>query len=165
VLQQARSGLNSVAVCRMQGNQALNTRCLTTLHDTGEIHHHNEGLSSESEVWHESENPSDSDEFDDAWANGTKLYFCDQAEWRRYDQDGVGGAVKIWQMCGANFVPNKSDCTHLVINYVRTGSHERDRRASEILDWARNQGVGMLQIHILGRGRLDHYESSGVDCC
>lgn len=125
----------AAGICTDLGNRRM--------HDTGEIHHHNEGLSSESEVWHESENPSDSDEFDDAWANGTKLYFCDQAEWRRYDQDGVGGAVKIWQMCGANFVPNKSDCTHLVINYVRTGSHERDRRASEILHWAHKQQIGV----------------------
>ena len=95
------------------------------------------------------ESPGSSDteaEEESKWAQGMKLYFFDDDVWVHYYQGGKAGAVGIWKKDGgASFVQNKSECTHLVINFVRTGVAERDRRASEDMCWAQNNGVGKLQ--------------------
>jgi len=95
------------------------------------------------------ESPESSDteaEEENKWAQGIKLYFFDEDVWVHYYQGGKAGAVGIWKKDGgASFVQNKSECTHLVINFVHTGVAERDRRASEDMCWAQNNGVGKLQ--------------------
>ena len=108
------------------------------------------------------ESPESSDteaEEENKWAQGIKLYFVDEDVWVHYYQGGKAGAVGIWKKDGgASFVQNKSECTHLVINFVHTGVAERDRRASEDMCWAQNNGVGKLQRPIAAHACI-------AECC
>jgi len=79
------------------------------------------------------------------WAPDTKLWFSDDREWKHYISVGSTGSVNLWVNDGsAMFVKNKNDCTHMVLNHVKTGSAKRDNCKSEDMRWAQNNGIGRL---------------------
>jgi len=79
------------------------------------------------------------------WAPDTKLWFSDDHEWKHYQPDGKSGSVNLWvNDCGAMFVRNKNACTHMVLNYVKTGSARRDNCASEDMRGTQNSRIGRL---------------------
>lgn len=129
-------------------------------------------------VWRESPagspGSSDGEEEDDedirTWAQGISLFIFDEGARKADDEqdqrwtDFIDDVIGSWEDVGAKIVHVSTTCNDkykrmhqgrvfLVINYLRTGVAERDRRASEDVRWAQDNGIGKPEL------------SSGATCC